>query len=66
MASGWLVVGLLTFLGYRGRPLAALGLVLFGVAAVLLGPAIVGADGKPLASLVMTSTALRFFLDFGV
>lgn len=62
LAGGWLAIGLLTFLGDRGRPLATLGLILLGVATVLLVPAVVGAASKPLASLVMTGTALRFFL----
>ena len=62
LAGGWLVTGTLTFLSHRGNPLAALGLVLLAVATTLLVPAAVGAASKPLASLVITGAALRFYL----
>lgn len=60
LSGAWLVTGALTYLG--GTATGALGLILSGVAAVLLVPAAVGFASKPLASLVMTGTSLRFFL----
>lgn len=62
LSGGWLVTGALTFADHGGRAAGALGLILLAVAATLLVPATVGAASKPLASLVMTGTALRFFL----
>lgn len=62
LSGGWLVIGVLTFLGHPGQPAGALGLILLPVAVVTLVPAVTGAASKPLASLVMTGTALRFFL----
>ena len=62
LAGGWLITGTLTFLGARGKPDGALGLTLLAVATTILVPATVGAASKPLASAVMTGTALRFYL----
>jgi uncharacterized protein len=62
LSGSWLVVGLLTFLGHFGKPAPALGLLLLGSATAILVPAIVGAASKPLATLVMTGAALRFWL----
>jgi succinate-acetate transporter protein len=62
LAGGWLITGTLTFLGQHGKPDGALGLILLAVATTILIPASVGAASKPLASIVMTGTALRFYL----
>ena len=62
LAGGWLVVGLLTFLDHQGRAIGALGLILLPVATTVLVPATVAAASKPLASLVMAGTSVRFFL----
>jgi uncharacterized protein len=62
LAGGWLVTGTLTYLAPPGQATGALGLLLLGVATALLVPITVGAASKPLASLVMAGTSLRFFL----
>jgi hypothetical protein len=62
LSGAWLVIGMLTYLGRPGQAIGALGLILLGVATTLLVPATAGAASKPLASLVMTGTSLRFFL----
>ena len=62
LSATWLAIGVLTFTGKPGQTSGALGLLLIGAAATLLVPATVGAASKPLASLVITGVALRFFL----
>jgi uncharacterized protein len=62
LSGGWLVIGALTFLDHGGQPAGALGLILLPIAVALLVPATTGAAAKPLASLVMTGAAVRFFL----
>jgi len=62
LAGGWLVIGALTYTDHHGEAIGALGLILLAIATTVLVPAAVGLAGKPLASLVMTGTALRFYL----
>ncbi len=64
LSGAWLVTGLITWLGH-GKAAGGLGLFLIGVATTLFVPATVGAASKPLASAVMTGTALRFYLTAG-
>jgi hypothetical protein len=65
LSASWLAIGVLTFTGRPGQTSGALGLLLIGAATALLVPATVGAASKPLASLVITGVALRFFLTGG-
>ena len=65
LSVSWLAIGVLTFTGRPGHTSGALGLLLIGAATALLVPATVGAAGKPLASLVITGVALRFYLTGG-
>lgn len=65
LSVSWLGIGVLTFTGRPGHTSGALGLLLIGAATALLVPATVGAAGKPLASLVITGAALRFYLTGG-
>lgn len=62
LSASWLAIGVITFTSRPGQAIGALGLLLVGAAAALLVPATVGAAGKPLASLVITGAAVRFFL----
>ena len=62
LSGTWLSIGVITFAGRPGLTSGALGLLLIGAATVLLVPATVGAASKPLASLVVTGVALRFYL----
>ena len=62
LSGTWLSIGVITFTSRPGHTSGALGLLLIGAAAALLVPATVGAATKPLASLVITGVALRFFL----
>jgi hypothetical protein len=62
LTGSWLAIGVVTFTSRPGQTSGALGLLLIGAAAALLVPATVGAASKPLASLVMSGVALRFFL----
>jgi hypothetical protein len=65
LSASWLAIGVLTFTGRPGQTSGALGLLLIGAATALLVPATVGAASKPLASLVITAVALRFYLTGG-
>ena len=65
LSGTWLSIGVITFTSPPGRTSGALGLLLIGAAAALLVPAAVGAATKPLASLVITGVAVRFFLTAG-
>ncbi|HWG63235.1 MAG TPA: hypothetical protein VG253_16170, partial [Streptosporangiaceae bacterium] len=65
LSVSWLAIGVLTFTGRPGHTSGALGLLLIGAATALLVPATVGAAGKPLASLVITGVAIRFYLTGG-
>jgi hypothetical protein len=65
LSASWLAIGVLTFTGRPGQTSGALGLLLIGAATALLMPATVGAASKPLASLVITGVALRYFLTGG-
>jgi succinate-acetate transporter protein len=60
--GGWFAIGISLYSAQPGRVSPALGLVLLGVATVLLVPVTVAAFGKVLASFVMLLTALRFYL----
>jgi hypothetical protein len=62
LSGTWLSIGVITFTSPPGHTSGALGLLLIGAAAALLVPATAGAATKPLASLVITGVALRFFL----
>ena len=62
LSATWLSVGVVTFTSPPGHTGGALGLLLIGAATALLVPATAGAATKPLASLVITGVAVRFFL----
>lgn len=62
LSATWLSVGVVTFTSPPGHTGGALGLLLIGAATALLVPATVGTATKPLASLVITGVAVRFFL----
>lgn len=62
LSASWLAIGVVTFTGRPGQTSGALGLLLIGAATALLVPATVGAVSKPLASLIITGVALRFYL----
>jgi len=65
LSATWLGIGVVTVTGRPGQTSGALGLLLVGAATVLLVPATVGAASKPLASLVLTGVAVRFYLTGG-
>jgi uncharacterized protein len=58
----WLSIGVETFTSPPGHTSGALGLLLLGSATTLFVPAAASASGKPLASAVLLSVSVRFFL----
>lgn len=60
IAATWLTVGVITLNGPSGSRSAALGLVLFYLAAAILVSALIAAMGKALAALVLAIAAARF------
>jgi hypothetical protein len=65
LSGTWLSIGVITFTSPPGHVSGALALLLIGAATALLVPATAGAATKPLASLVITGVAVRFFLTAG-
>lgn len=61
--GGWFSIGAGLYSSPPGHSSPALGLLLIGVSVALLVPVIVASLGKPLASVVMALTAVRFALS---
>lgn len=62
LSGSWLAIGVVTFTSRPGQTSGALGLLLLGSATALTVPAAVAVAGKPIDSMVVGCTSLRFYL----
>lgn len=62
VAGSWLGLGAATYTGTPGSPSGAVGLLLLASATALVVPAAAGVSSKILASVVLGTAAIRFYL----